>query len=72
MERLTNSNREIPALIGKNYTYWLKLYWKLKEYEETGVTPDQIRQIDTLYAEKCRELAEVKKQLENITHGGNN
>jgi hypothetical protein len=71
MERLT-SDGGVPTLTQENYTYWLQLYWNLHEYEQTGVTPDQIRQIDTLYAEKCRELAEVKKQLENITHGGNN
>lgn len=32
MERLTNSNKEIPALV--NTEYWLKVYFKLKEYED--------------------------------------
>ena len=33
MERLTNSNKEIPTLVD-NAEYWLKVYFKLKEYED--------------------------------------
>lgn len=32
MERLTNSNKEIPTLVD-NAEYWLKAYFKLKDYE---------------------------------------
>lgn len=32
MERLTNSDKEIPTLTG-NSEYWLKAYFKLKDYE---------------------------------------
>lgn len=32
MERLTDSNKEIPTLVD-NAEYWLKVYFKLKEYE---------------------------------------
>ena len=39
---------------------------KLADYEDTGLTPEQIRQIDELYAEKCRELSEEKKKHEWI------
>lgn len=51
--------------------------WKLKDYEETGLspeevmeykklglTPEQIREIDKLYLEKCQEVNRLKKQLE--------
>lgn len=38
---------------------------KLTEYEETGLTPAQITEIDNLYSEKCAELAKMK---ENIIH----
>lgn len=34
---------------------------KLMEYEDTGLTPEQIRQIDVLYAKKCREVADLQK-----------
>ena len=33
MERLTDSNKEIPTLVD-NTEYWLKVYFKLKEYED--------------------------------------
>lgn len=33
MERLTDSNKEIPTL-DDNAKYWLKVYFKLKEYED--------------------------------------
>ena len=35
----------------------------LAAYEETGLTPDQIRQMDKLYAEKCREVNELKRRI---------
>lgn len=34
---------------------------RLAEYEDTGITPEQIREIDRLYAEKCKELAKCKE-----------
>ena len=34
----------------------------LKAYEETGLTPEQIREIDRLYTEKCREVAELRQR----------
>ena len=33
MERLTNSNKEIPTLVD-NSEYWLQVYFKLKDYED--------------------------------------
>ena len=33
MERLTNSEKEIPPLVD-NVEYWIKVYFKLKEYED--------------------------------------
>lgn len=34
MERLTDSSEEIKTLTAENEEYWLKVYFKLKEYEE--------------------------------------
>lgn len=34
----------------------------LKAYEDTGLTPEQIREIDRLYTEKCREVAELRQR----------
>lgn len=43
-----------------------KCFDRLAEYENTGITPDQIQEIDRLYAEKCRELAECRKELQRV------
>ena len=34
----------------------------LQSFLELGITPEQIREIDKLYTEKCMELAEEKKK----------
>ena len=34
---------------------------KLAQYEGLGLTLEQIMEVDRLYAEKCREVAELKK-----------
>lgn len=39
---------------------------RLSQYEGLGVTPEQIREIDRLYAEKCRETAELKRKIEQM------
>lgn len=36
---------------------------RLAEYERTGITPEQIIEIDRLYSERCREIAELKQQI---------
>ena len=39
---------------------------KLASYEDTGLTPERIIEIDKLFAEKCRELADERKKHEWI------
>lgn len=39
---------------------------QLAEYEEIGLTPEQIREVDKLYAEKCKEVAALNKELEEL------
>lgn len=38
----------------------------LARYEETGLTPYEIREIDRLYLKKCEEVNRLKGALENI------
>ena len=62
MERLTHER-----VSGIKTGYWSSskkqdLVDRLSEYEDTGLTPEQIRQIDDLYAEKCREVAELRER----------
>ena len=41
----------------------LMRYVKLGEYENLGLEPQQIKEISNLYAEKCKEVAELKAEL---------
>ncbi len=42
---------------------------RLAEYEDLGVTPEQLRQIDGMYADRCREIAELRKMLGKAAGG---
>ena len=39
----------------------------LADYEETGLTPENIRQMDKLYLQKCEELAKLNKEIFGYT-----
>ena len=56
------SKRELIALFYRNLWAQADIYERLKKYEETGLTPEQIHEIDKLYTEKCMELEEEKKK----------
>lgn len=36
----------------------------LKDYEETGLAPKQLKKIDCLYLEKCEEVNRLKENVE--------
>ncbi len=38
---------------------------KLKSYEDTGITPKQLKEIDKLYSEQAKELAELREAIKN-------
>lgn len=49
-------------------------FYKLLNYEDTGLDPEQIREMDELYAEKCKELAKhrwipVTERLPEVEDG---
>ena len=68
MERLTDSNKEIPTLVD-NTEYWLKVYFKLKEYEDLE---EQGRLIKTPLEAYCIVDFKVRKGfvLEETYHMG--
>lgn len=35
---------------------------KLKEYEDTGLSPEQLEAIDEMYREKCEEVVRMEKR----------
>lgn len=60
------SQSGIKVLIASFYTnLWAMadLRERLKAYEDIGLTPEQLREVDRLYAEKCRELADAQRTL---------
>ena len=62
MERLTHKRAN-----GIKEGYWSpnkkqELVDTLAAYENTGLTPEQIREIDRLYTEKCRKVAELQQR----------
>lgn len=70
MARLTYKNPD--GTFGLNNGYDMhkvptELYgaiWKLKDYEETGLDPETLKEIDKLYLEKCEEVNRIKEELE--------
>ena len=66
MERLTHERNN-----GIKTGYWSPnkkedLLSRLAEYENTGLTPAQIQEIDKLYLALCRELTELRKRQQWI------
>ena len=39
---------------------------RLSAYEDIGLTPEQLLEIDRLYAEKCKEVAELRKFADQL------
>lgn len=37
---------------------------KLKDYEDTGMSPDDTRKLDELYLDKCKEVNTLRDELE--------
>lgn len=61
MERLTKKLEHFGGYSARlSKTIW-QCIDRLGQYEDTGLTPEQIREIDQLYSEKCREVAEYQK-----------
>lgn len=87
MERLTKRNETDTAYyypncfkecdgIGHSYkcdicSFQNKVCEQLGAYEDIGLTPEQITEVDHLYAEKCKELEELKRLSEAYSKGKN-
>lgn len=76
MERLTGRDEgnayftecfEEPCLgmgcINENCEFLQLVCERLAAYEDIGPTPEQLLEIDKMYAEKCREVAELRAEL---------
>lgn len=65
MERLTRNDfigflkqDELPSYVG--------IWDRLKQYEDLGITPDQVREMSKLYQQKCEEVARLEKEIEKL------
>lgn len=36
---------------------------RLAQYEDIGLTPEQLLQVDKMYADRCREIAELERRI---------
>lgn len=68
MERLTDSNKEIPTL-DDNVEYWLKVYFKLKDYEDLEQRRKLIKKIAEMFL-KAFDDSEEKISC-NCQHNSN-
>lgn len=58
----TDNMLGLIALFYQNLWAMADLRERLKEYEDIGLLPKQILEIDKLYTEKCEELAKLQKE----------
>lgn len=59
----------VIALFYRNLWAMADLHENLRKYEDTGLTPEQIKEIDTLFHEKCVEVSSYKA-VEGKTYYG--
>lgn len=67
MIRLTHRNKLDPGFVW-SIARRNRLIKALAEYEDTGLSPEQLRQIDTEYQKLATELAEIKKNRPSDTY----
>ena len=63
------------AIFYRNIWAMSDLRERLNEYEDLGITPNQIKELDKQYTEKCSQIKEIvkrlKKEAEDARAGGN-
>lgn len=61
-------NGDIKAVPKEYYGYMCKL----KDYEETGLDPNRIEEVNELYLEKCKEVNRLEAKLEEYQNYAEN
>lgn len=44
----------------------MTIYWQLKKYEDTGITPERFKEIDRAYQDVCQEVKELRRRQQWI------
>ncbi len=39
-----------------------EIFERLAQYENIGLTPEQLLQVDAMYTDRCREIAELERR----------
>lgn len=52
-----------PDITCEGCEFSISVCERLASYEDIGLTPEQLQEIDNLYREKCEEVAKLKEQL---------
>lgn len=66
MERLTERlNDELHGICVKDHDY-ISAAKKLADYEDLGLTPEQIKEMDRIYSEQSKELGKYKNAEEKL------
>lgn len=73
MERLTIPDEHIDGGTRRTVVdarevkkHAMTLYWQLKKYEDTGITPEQLKIIEEEYSRMAHELAMLRKQRASV------
>lgn len=40
-----------------------EIYERLAQYEDIGLTPEQLLQVDEMYTDRCREIAGLERKI---------
>ena len=73
MDRLTEAKRDwrgnaiLTEKLIINASHLNGIINRLADYEDTGLTPDQIREMDEEYLKKCQEVTEMEQRKGRIT-----
>ncbi len=62
MERLTEYHNGVAVI--KDKSRLKEAMQRLAEYENTGLTPEKLLEMDEAYTQQAKELAECKRKLE--------
>lgn len=64
--RVENGTYIVPNEDRYKYGLRNEMIQTLGQYEDIGLTPDQIREVDLMYTEKCKEVANLLHYISDI------
>lgn len=59
---VTNEDYPFTEVFAEAVAVAIKALEEVKEYRAIGLTPEQLKEVDRLYSEKCKELSQLQKK----------